>query len=81
MISANDDDMAAGGGYPAEKAVVEFLGAVARGGGIENIAGHQQNVRFFSFNVPGQPVQKGRKFIVSTALIEVAAEVPVGCVQ
>ena len=69
MVAANDDHLATGRGVgdAAEEGVVELLGAVARGGGVENVAGNQQGVDVRLFNPSGEPVEEGGKFVVAPA--------------
>ena len=69
------------GGRPAEKPVVQFLGPVAGGVIVEDIAGGEEDIDIFLFNQTGQPVQERLAFLVSFPAIQGAAKMPVGGVE
>src|SRR5690554_3470249 len=69
------------GGHFTEKAVIQLLGAVARRGGIEDVAGNQQHIYPLLFDGCYLPVQESLKLLVAPSSIQGAAKVPVGCVQ
>ena len=78
MIAADDDHMTAGrAGQAMEKAVVEGQGAAARGGGVEDIPGHQQGVDGLAFDQIGQPVQEPGLLLVPGAAMKTMAQVPI----
>ena len=68
-------------GDTAKKGIVEFLGAVAGGGGVENIACNQQEVDLLSLYMFGKPVEECGRFIIAPPTMECAAKVPVGGVE
>jgi len=57
VVATNDDHLAAGGGLgdAAQKGVIEFLGAIAGGGGVEDIARNEQDVDFLVFDLFREP--------------------------
>ncbi len=82
VIARDYHHLAVGSGSrPAEKPVVQFLGPVAGGGAVEDIAGNEEGIDILLFNETGQPVQERLAFFVSFPAVEGAAKMPVGGVD
>ena len=82
MIAGDHHHMpAAGGGDPAEEAVVQFLGAVAGHSAVKDIARHQHSLYPALFDDADQPIQKGGKLSITLFAMQAAAQVPVGSME
>ena len=82
MVAGDDDHVPAGGSrHPAEEAVVEPLGAVARRARVEHVARHEQHVDALALDGVRQPVEKGGELLVPLAAVQGPAEMPVGGVE
>ncbi len=82
MVSGNNHDMAAGrSGYAAQEAVIEFLRAIARTAGVENIARDHQDVYPLTEDGFRQPAQKSFEFIVALPTVQGAPDMPVRRVE
>ncbi len=78
VIARSHHQMSAGRGrHPAEEIVVELLGPVAGGGGVEDVACHQEDVHLLLDNGVVEPVEKGGELGVAMASVEGSAYVPV----
>jgi hypothetical protein len=82
MVAANDHHMTtARARHLVQKAVIEGLRPVTRGGGIEQVAGNQQHLNVQMLDLCQHPVEKSGKFIVTLLAVEQTAQMPVGAVQ
>ena len=78
MVASCHHEMTAGRGRnSAEEIVVELLGSVAGGGGVEDVTRHQEDIHLLLDNGVVEPVEKGGELVVAMASVEGSAYVPV----
>jgi hypothetical protein len=82
VVSRHDNNMPTGGrGHSAQKTIIDFLGAIARSAGVENVARHQQSMDLIPLNRVGQPRQKLLELLVTLFGVEGSTDMPIGGVQ
>ncbi len=82
MITGGDHHVAfSRGRHAAQKAIIQFLSAVAGRAAVKHIARHQKDINIFPLNQISKPVQKSVKFLITLAPIKSAANMPVGGVE
>ncbi len=78
VIAPHHHHMTAGRGrHPAEKAVVQLPGAIARCSRIEDVSRDNQKLRGALFDMAGEPVQKFFVLLVALFLVEPPVEMPI----